>query len=285
MIPPFLARRVIRGRYMFYPSGNRRPSPRIRVLCAGFEECSPEYALRRVGFPYAALELIVGGAWDLSSDGGKWRLEPGIIFTYGPATRYSLIARAPRGLRKYFVDFEGQDSARALRRAGLEPGFPARLSHPRWAQDLIEQLIDTARMEVLSKEKLGPMLAELLIERLRTDRESVEPRISGSRMTFDRCREYLTAHYLEINDFAQAAKTCGVSQVHLCRLFRRHAGETPQVFVTRMKMNHAAELIARGDVAVKTAALEVGFPDPYHFSRVFKKVHGSAPSKFCGQRC
>jgi len=285
MIPPFVARRVIRGRYLFCPSINRRPSPRIQVLCAGFEECSPDYALRREGFPYAALELIVGGSWDLSSDGGQWRLEPGMIFTYGPGTRYSLIARASRGLRKYFVDFEGQDSGSALRRTGLEPGVPARLAHPRWAQDLIEQLIDTARMEVRSKEKLGPMLAELLIERLHADREPRGSRLSASRLTFERCRDYLTAHYLEISNFARAARACGVTQVHLCRLFRKHAGETPHTFVTRMKMNQAAELIVRGDVAVKTAALGVGFPDPYHFSRVFKKVHGSAPSKFCGQGC
>jgi AraC-like DNA-binding protein len=47
-----------------------------------------------------------------------------------------------------------------------------------------------------------------------------------------------------------------------------------------MKMNHAAELITRANFSVKAAAVEVGFEDPYHFSRVFKRVHGVAPSLF-----
>lgn len=282
MIPPFVARRVIRGRYLFSSSGKRRSTPQMQVVCAGFEECSPDYMLRRKGFPYAALELIAGGEWKLSSPTGQWRLEPGMIFTYGPGVNYSLHARSARGLRKYFVDFEGRDSEGALRRAGLAPGIPGRLAHPRWVQDLIEQLIDTARMETVGCRRLRSMLAGLLIERLRTDREAGGALLPASRLTFDRCREYLTAHYLEISDFAQAARACGVSQVHLCRLFRRHAGETPHTFVTRMRMNHAAERIVRGDVAVKAASLEVGYPDPYHFSRVFKKVFGSAPSRFCG---
>jgi AraC-like DNA-binding protein len=61
-------------------------------------------------------------------------------------------------------------------------------------------------------------------------------------------------------------------------LFRRHSGETPQAFVTRMKKNHAAALVFRGDVAVETAALEVGLSLPFHFSCAFQMVHGNAPS-------
>ena len=168
--------------------------------------------------------------------------------------------------------------------AGLRPGVPARLPHPRWTQDLVEQLIDAARMGDRKRDKLGLMLAQLLIERLRVDRDAGGASIPASLVTFERCREYLAGRYLEFDDLAQAARACGVSQVHLCRLFRRHAGKTPQEFVTHMKLNHAAELIMRGNISVKAAGLEVGYGDPYHFSKAFKKAHGVAPSLFRG-RC
>lgn len=284
MIPPFVSSQVTQGRYLFSPFKDNSSPPPLRILCAGFEECSPDYEIHREGFHCAAVEIIAGGEWELVSKYGKWRLHAGMIFTYGPGVDYSLSGRSRHGLLKYFVDFEGEEALQVLRRANLKPGVPARLAHPRWSQDLIEQLIDTARMQYRQREIMGRMLAELLIARLRTDRHIGGKRIPASFQSFERCREYLAAHYLKIHDFALAARFCGVSQVHLCRLFRKYAGQTPQEFVTRMKMNHAAELIMRGSMPVKAAAFEVGYADPCHFSKLFKKVHGISPSFFPERR-
>ncbi len=52
------------------------------------------------------------------------------------------------------------------------------------------------------------------------------------------------------------------------------------MFLTRLKMNYAAELLMKKHLSVKEAANAVSFFDPYHFSRVFKKIHGISPSKY-----
>ena len=36
----------------------------------------------------------------------------------------------------------------------------------------------------------------------------------------------------------------------------------------------------QSDLTIKAAGLAVGFEDPYHFSRVFKQIHGVAPRDF-----
>jgi len=281
--PPFAARQVIHGRYLFSPKTGRGRAQGLRVLCAGFEECSADYDVRRDSFPCAALELMVGGRWELESAERRWALQTGMIFTYGPGCRYALRARSSGGLRKYFVDIEGRDAMKALRRAGLRPGVPVRLAHARWLQDVIEQILDTSRLKGADGERLATMLLPIVFERLRADREVGGTRLSASRLAFERCRDHLASNYLKITGLDRAAKVCGVSQVHLCRLFRNFSGETPHAFVTRMRMNHAARLMIRGDVPVKVAAMEVGYPDQGHFSRVFKRVLGCAPSRFCGE--
>jgi len=277
-LPDFISRSVHRGRYVFLDlhPGKTAESP---VACAGWEECSPDYEIHRPGFRFPALEYIAGGEWELVTAKGKWTLGPGAVFTYGPRVGYSLKALSKSGLSKYFLDFSDGRAAAALRRTGLKPGVPGSLVQRRWLHDLLDQLIDTAPMRAAARRKVAGMIANLLLERIREDLHPVQ-RVTQAHLTYERCREYLAANYLDISNLSDAARKCGVSPVHLCRLFQRYATEPPHSFVTRLKINHAAERIARGNLLVKSAAAEVGFDDPYHFSRVFRKVHGIPPSKF-----
>jgi len=45
-------------------------------------------------------------------------------------------------------------------------------------------------------------------------------------------------------------------------------------------MHHAAKLLLRSDETIQAAGRTVGFDDPYHFSCVFKRIHGVAPRDF-----
>jgi AraC-like DNA-binding protein len=78
----------------------------------------------------------------------------------------------------------------------------------------------------------------------------------------------------------QIAAECHVDAAHLCRLFRRCDHQSPYQLLLRLKMNHAAELLRLPHVLVKEVAGQVGFADPFHFSRVFKSVLGVSPEAF-----
>jgi AraC-like DNA-binding protein len=63
-------------------------------------------------------------------------------------------------------------------------------------------------------------------------------------------------------------------------LFRRFDHASPYQFLLRLKMNSAAERLQAPGVAVKQVAQEMGFSDPFHFSRVFKKALGLTPAQY-----
>lgn len=277
-LPAFISRNVLRGRYLFLDLA-QRAAARSPVACAGWEDCSPEYEIRREGFAYHAIEYIAGGSWELKTAKGKWMLGPGSVFAYGPGVGYSLKAVCRGAWSKYFVDFTDGPAVEELRQCGMEEGVPGTLVQRRWVHDLLDQLIDAAHLRPPARRRVAHIIAELLVERLREDLCPVQ-RATPARLAYERCREYLSAHYLEVTRLADAARACGVSPVHLCRLFQRYGTEPPHAFLTRLKINHAAERIARSQLPVKAAAAEAGFDDPYHFSRVFKKIHGIAPSRF-----
>jgi AraC-like DNA-binding protein len=276
--PGFIARNVIRGRYLFL---DLRPPAKTEfiVTCAGWEECSASYEIQRSEWRFPALEYIVSGTWELSTQAGKWNIGPGAIFVHGPGIPYTLKATSKRGLSKYFVDFAGTQAAGLLGQIGFKGGTPRRIVHGRWLRDLLDQLIEAAHMRPAARKRVSQMLMTLLLERIREDMRTRATQSHALR-NYERCRAFLAENYLRTKSLAEAARECAVSAPHLSRLFQRFDTESPKDFLLRLKMNHAGELILRNDLSVKETAAQIGFDDVYHFSRCFKRVHGVAPIYF-----
>jgi len=275
MQPNFISSQVKRGEYLFLDLEPPR-AVGLAVACAGREECADEYCITRSGFRYHAVEFIVSGTWELKTQGMTQRVMPGTLFCYGPKTRYSLRALSKNDLVKYFVDFNGIDAAQLLRSSGLSTVRPSRIRHPRWIRDILDQLLDCANVRRPAARRMAPLLTKLLLARIREDIKSAPPP-THSCEAYERCRQCIADHYPHLQGVTEVADRCSISAAYLSRLFRRYAGETPMRFLTRLKIHHAAELIHRRGCSVKAAAAAVGFHDPYHFSRVFKRVHGVPP--------
>jgi AraC-like DNA-binding protein len=75
------------------------------------------------------------------------------------------------------------------------------------------------------------------------------------------------------------ARAVGTNKSQLCREFRRHYNITVMEHVARVRID-ASKRLLQARMRVADAAQFVGFPDPYHFSRVFKKIAGQSPKQF-----
>jgi len=80
---------------------------------------------------------------------------------------------------------------------------------------------------------------------------------------------------LRVEELAALLK---ISKRSLSMKCRALLGDSPAQLFTRFKIQKAAQLLTYTDRPVKEISYELGFENPYHFSRVFKRIHGSAPS-------
>jgi AraC-like DNA-binding protein len=62
-------------------------------------------------------------------------------------------------------------------------------------------------------------------------------------------------------------------------LCRRLFGEAPARFFLRLKMRRAEEMLRYRGLRVKEVSEALGFTNPFHFSRVFRRVLGHPPSR------
>jgi AraC-like DNA-binding protein len=67
---------------------------------------------------------------------------------------------------------------------------------------------------------------------------------------------------------------------HARRIFARATGKTPLQYLTGLRIEEAKQLLARGGLSVKEVAHRVGVPDPFYFSRMFRKSAGLAPQQY-----
>jgi AraC-like DNA-binding protein len=77
---------------------------------------------------------------------------------------------------------------------------------------------------------------------------------------------------------AQLAKMADLSEGYFNALFKRSYGYTITAFVTRHRLLEARRLLVQGQLSVKEVAAQVGFHDQFHFSRLFARTFGVAPS-------
>ena len=266
------------GRYLFLDL-DPPYVPGIVLVGGGREVCTAEYRVERSAFPYHAVEFVVGGTWELRHGGGPQTLRPGAVFAYGPHTAYSVAAGRGGGRIKYFLNFAGADAGAWIDRCGLGGCRALYPGSTHAMQELFDQLLDCAGMESRAAGEIGGRLLELILLRIRWDARALDGAVPDGRETFLRCRGFIQENYLELKSVAEVAERCHVDPAYLARLFKRFGDERPLQMINRLKTCHAADLILRRGCAVGAAGRAVGFADPYHFSRVFKRVHGVSPAQ------
>ncbi|HEY8964957.1 MAG TPA: AraC family transcriptional regulator [Candidatus Methylacidiphilales bacterium] len=278
----FFSKQVFRARIFQRP----RPSAggrALRVVCGGCEHCSADYTIERKRFPYWGFELVARGRGTVVCEGKEQVLGPGALFAYGPATAYRMTSDADDPLVKYFVDFAGPKAGRLLAETGFRAGEVARVFPPGEIAEAYDRLIDTSLEEAAGAEQRSALLFELLVRTAADRRVSLGAVRQRAFSTYRRCLdrlESLPPTHAALRSVEGAAKLCGIDSAYLCRLFRRFGKLSPYRYLLRRRMIEAADRLAVPGSLVKQVAEDLGFADPFHFSRVFKAFHQVAPSEF-----
>lgn len=252
----------------------------LAVVCGGFEVSAPDYAIDRTDFPYFSIEFVARGQGKLVLSGREVQLLPGTVFAYGPGVPHRITTDRGDPLAKYFVDFVGRRAVGLLDKADLPPGTSGRVFAPGEIQRIFDDLIQNGEKLTRLTDQVCAALLEYLVLKIAESRSTWEASQTPAYATYERCRQHIQAEFLRLTSLAQIARQCHVDAAYVCRLFRRYDHQTPYQFLMRLKMNHAAERLQDPGVLIKQVAVELGFADPFHFSRSFKNLLGLSPEAF-----
>ena len=93
--------------------------------------------------------------------------------------------------------------------------------------------------------------------------------------------DYLENHYTEKISLDQISQNVYVSPVYISKVFKQETGASPISYLINIRLERAKKLLETNpDMSIQEAASLVGYEDTYHFSKLFKKHYGHAPSHY-----
>jgi AraC-like DNA-binding protein len=91
---------------------------------------------------------------------------------------------------------------------------------------------------------------------------------------------YLQEHFQEKIALTDAAAMCAMAPFEFSRTFRREQGVTFRDYLIRLRIETAAHRLRSDGISVLEVACSVGFNDPSHFARLFRRHMGVTPTAY-----
>jgi AraC family transcriptional regulator len=95
-----------------------------------------------------------------------------------------------------------------------------------------------------------------------------------------RCLELLRARLAEDVSLDELAAEARLSPFHFARMFKQSVGVPPRVYLTRLRMEKACELLETTNLSVTEIAQEVGYSSNQVLARVFVKHQRISPTDY-----
>jgi AraC family transcriptional regulator len=105
-------------------------------------------------------------------------------------------------------------------------------------------------------------------------------RIGAAPAWLRQAREMVSEHFSENLKLTQIAAAVGVHPVYLAAAFRQKFGVTIGEFVRKLRIEQACAQLNQQELPLTAIALQAGFADQSHFSKVFKTYVGLTPREY-----
>ncbi len=95
-----------------------------------------------------------------------------------------------------------------------------------------------------------------------------------------RCLDLMHACLAEDISLDELATEAQLSPFHFARMFKQSVGVPPRVYLTRLRVERACELLETTDLPITEIAFEVGYSSNQVLARVFFKHHHMSPTDY-----
>lgn len=157
---------------------------------------------------------------------------------------------------------------------------PERHLHPVAEKDWIDTLCTRALEAHRSESVTAPAYLSCILALLS---ESVQEKTDAGKELFSKAQTHMREQLYHTN-VASVARKLNVDPRTLYNLFQKYADCAPKDYLKNCVMDRSKYLLMSTTKSISEIAEEMGFSNSFHFSRVFKEVTGTSPSRYRKQK-
>ena len=130
------------------------------------------------------------------------------------------------------------------------------------------------------REAEGRALGILVVRELHRRLKRAAPNSDRRPEELSRLLVHIDRCFQESPTVEQLAGILGRSRSHVLKLFQRHMHMSAKAYILGRQMREARELLLSTTLSVGEIGRLAGIPDPYHFSKLFRRMAGMSPTTF-----
>ena len=240
----------------------------------------------RILLEYQLLYIIEGEGIFHSRTVPEAHLKEGDFFLLFPGEWHSYHPTGPRGWKKYWIGFRGQNMDDRVRAGFLSPTKP--IYHVGFSDTIVrlyKNAFDAAIEEAAYSQQVMAGIVNLLIGLMYSKERNIQllNRNQSHVDLINRARLRIREQLESSLTIQQVAEDLGMSYSNFRKLFKEHTGLSPATYQQDLRLQRAKELLTTTTMSIKEIAYRLNFESPDYFSSKFKIKTGRKPSDLRGQ--
>lgn len=261
---------------------SRPVTRRLLVTDCGYFPAARDHGRSRTqGAAQSIVIVCVSGSGWVRVNGVEHRIGAGTALILPAGLPHAYGAGDANPWTIWWCHLAGSDAAELIEETGVTPGRPVLpLRSPERAVALLDEIVGSLERDQSPARLISAAgAAWKLLTQLATARVLPE---RGDPL--ERAMAFLEERLDGTVRVAELARMVGISASHLSALFREATGGGVLAHHVNLRMAKARQLLDITSLPVADVASEVGYSDPFYFSRHFRRVHGVSPTEYRVQR-